>query len=77
MSSAAQKRYIQENAGRLSFDEKKNLCIMFFIANGLEGIIKEHPDSLSIDLDLINDDRIIEAIYNYVSEICRRHDMII
>lgn len=74
MSSAAQKKYIMINTSRLTFDEKKNMCILFFLSNGLEDIIKEHPDSISIDLDLINDDKIIEAVYNYVSEICRRHE---
>jgi len=73
MSTTEQKRFICTNIARLTFEEKKNLVFMYFIANGLQSLIKEQPESLTINLDLINDANVIEGIYTYVDEICRRH----
>jgi len=72
MSAAEQKRYICTNIARLSFEEKRRLMVVYFVANGLQSLIKEQSDSLTIDLDLVNDDKLIEGIYSYVDEICRR-----
>jgi len=73
VSTTVQKTYICTNISRLSHEEKKNLIHIFFMANGLDAMLKSNADSMSVDLNLLNDDKLIESIYCYVEEICRRH----
>jgi hypothetical protein len=73
-SLTEQKKFISQNASRLTFDEQVNLIRQQFIKKGYKQLVIENNTELYVNLDTITDNGLIHDIFCQMAELCRRHE---